>query len=41
MMKGHICQRGYVMGNYSRFVRPGSFRISATDNPTAGISVTA
>lgn len=41
MMKGHICQRGYVMGNYSRFVRPGSFRISATDNPTTGISVTA
>jgi len=41
MMKGHICQRGYVMGNYSRFVRPGSFRITATDAPTAGISVTA
>jgi glucuronoarabinoxylan endo-1,4-beta-xylanase len=41
MMKGHICQRGYVMGNYSRFVRPGSYRITATDAPTAGISVTA
>lgn len=41
ILKGHVCQRGYVMGNYSRFVRPGSFRITATDNPTSGIYVTA
>lgn len=41
IMHGHVCQRGYVMGNYSRFVRPGSYRIAATDNPASGIYATA
>jgi glucuronoarabinoxylan endo-1,4-beta-xylanase len=41
VMKGHIIQRGYVMGNYSRFVRPGSYRVSATHNPSTGVLVTA
>lgn len=41
VMRGHVNQRGYVMGNYSRFVRPGSYRITANDNPTASIYVTA
>lgn len=41
VMNGRVCQRGYVMGNYSRFVRPGSYRIAATDNPSAGIYATA
>ena len=41
VMRGHVIQRGYVMGNYSRFVRPGSYRVSATDNPSSGIYVTA
>lgn len=41
VMRGHVIQRGYVMGNYSRFVRPGSYRISANDNPSDGIYVTA
>jgi glucuronoarabinoxylan endo-1,4-beta-xylanase len=41
VMRGHVNQRGYVMGNYSRFVRPGSYRITATENPTSSIYVTA
>jgi len=41
VMRGHVIQRGYVMGNYSRFVRPGSYRIAATDNPSNGVYVTA
>jgi glucuronoarabinoxylan endo-1,4-beta-xylanase len=41
ILKGKVCQRGYVMGNYSRFVRPGSYRVSANDNPAAGIYATA
>jgi glucuronoarabinoxylan endo-1,4-beta-xylanase len=41
VMRGHVIQRGYVMGNYSRFVRPGSYRVSTNDNPSPGIYVTA
>ncbi len=41
VMRGKVIQRGYVMGNYSRFVRPGSFRVSATSNPSTGVLVTA
>jgi glucuronoarabinoxylan endo-1,4-beta-xylanase len=41
VMKGHVIQRGYVMGNYSRFVRPGSYRVTATASPASGILVTA
>jgi glucuronoarabinoxylan endo-1,4-beta-xylanase len=41
VMKGHVIQRGYVMGNYSRFVRPGSYRVFANPTPTTGIYVTA
>jgi glucuronoarabinoxylan endo-1,4-beta-xylanase len=41
VMRGKIIQRGYVMGNYSRFVRPGSRRVAANHNPTSGIWVTA
>jgi glucuronoarabinoxylan endo-1,4-beta-xylanase len=41
VMRGHVIQRGYVMGNYSRFVRPGSYRVAANDNPSTGIRVTA
>ena len=33
--------RGYVFGQYSRFVRPGYFRIDATHKPQAGVSVSA
>ncbi len=41
VMRGHVIQRGYVMGNYSRFVRSGSYRVGADDNPSSGIYVTA
>lgn|GEM_PF-673553 len=37
----HPAKRLYVMGNYSRFVRPGFVRIDATMNPSIGISVSA
>ena len=41
VMRGHVIQRGYVMGNYSRFVRPGSYRVNANANPSPGVYVTA
>ncbi len=36
-----VRKRLYSIGNYSRFVRPGYIRIGATDNPAAGIYVSA
>ena len=38
---GTIAKRLYVLGNWSRFIRPGSYRISATANPSAGVSISA
>jgi glucuronoarabinoxylan endo-1,4-beta-xylanase len=38
---GSIAKRAYVMGHYSRFVRPGYFRIDATHNPVSGVTVSA
>ena len=38
---GTIAKRFYVVGNWSKFVRPGWVRIGATSNPQAGIYVTA
>ena len=34
-------KRMWVMGNYSRFVRPGFMRISATGTPASGVSISA
>lgn len=34
-------KRLYTMGNYSKFIRPGFVRISATTSPTNGVSVSA
>jgi O-glycosyl hydrolase len=34
-------KRLYVLGNYSKFIRPGFVRISGTENPTAGVTVSA
>src|SRR5579883_153859 len=34
-------KRLYVMGNYSRFVRPGYYRVGATATPNQNVSVTA
>ena len=36
---GEVTKRGYIMSQYSRFVRPGYVRVDATNNP--GIYVTA
>ena len=38
---GSIAQRAYVMGQYSKFVRPGYFRIDATHNPVSGVTISA
>lgn len=32
---------GYALGQYSKFVRPGYYRNTATANPTAGVSISA
>jgi len=34
-------KRLWVMGNFSRFVRPGSVRVSATVAPTSGVTLSA
>jgi glucuronoarabinoxylan endo-1,4-beta-xylanase len=34
-------KRMFVMGNYSKFVRPGWLRVDATHSPTAGVTVSA
>jgi glucuronoarabinoxylan endo-1,4-beta-xylanase len=45
--EGLICTDGtvrkalYAIGNYSKFVRPGYYRIDATPTPQSGISVSA
>src|SRR5690606_39218591 len=38
---GNISKRGYLMAQYSKFIRPGFVRIGATENPLSGVSVTA
>ena len=38
---GTVPLRTYVIGQYSRFIRPGYFRIDATHNPRTGVSVSA
>ncbi len=45
--EGLICTNGtvrkaiYAIGNYSKFVRPGYYRIDATQTPQSGVSVSA
>ena len=41
MDKSYMFKRGYALGHWSKFVRPGFQRIAATDNPTAGVLVEA
>ena len=36
-----VAQRAYVLGQYSKFVRPGYYRIDATHLPQTGVSVSA
>jgi glucuronoarabinoxylan endo-1,4-beta-xylanase len=38
---GTIPERAYMMGQYSKFVRPGYYRIDATHLPGPGVSVSA
>ena len=38
---GNVTKRGYIMSQYSKFIRPGFFRIEATTNPQAGVYLTA
>ena len=38
---GNPTKRLWIMGNYSRYVRPGYYRVGATASPTSGVSVTA
>lgn len=36
---GNISKRGYMMAQYSKFVRPGDVRIDATEQPTQNVFV--
>jgi glucuronoarabinoxylan endo-1,4-beta-xylanase len=38
---GTVSKRGYVMSQYARFIRPGFFRVTATENPQIDVYVTA
>ena len=38
---GNISKRGYMMAQYSKFVRPGDVRIDATEQPTQNVFVSA
>jgi glucuronoarabinoxylan endo-1,4-beta-xylanase len=38
---GTIAARAYMLGQYSKFVRPGYYRISATHLPQIGVSISA
>ena len=38
---GVVSKRLYAIGNYSKFVRPGFYRIDATANPRSGVYVSA
>jgi len=38
---GNISKRGYVMSQFSRFIRPGFFRVSATANPQSFVYISA
>lgn len=38
---GELTKRLFVMGNYSKFVRPGFYRIGTSASPVSGVSVSA
>jgi glucuronoarabinoxylan endo-1,4-beta-xylanase len=38
---GNISKRGYMMAHFSKFVRPGSVRVSATEFPANNVYVSA
>ena len=39
--KGEVTKKGYVMSQFSRFIRPGYYRVEGTYQPQTGIYVTA
>ena len=38
---GSFTIKAYVLGNYSKFIRPGYYRMGATEVPSSGVSVSA
>lgn len=38
---GSVTKRGYVMSNFSKFIKPGYHRIDAEENPQSGVFVSA
>ncbi|MDW6004647.1 glycoside hydrolase family 30 beta sandwich domain-containing protein [Vibrio mangrovi] len=38
---GNVSKRGYIMSQFSKFVRPGYVRIAATETPESNVYVTA
>ncbi len=38
---GKVTHKGYVMSQFARFVRPGFYRVGATESPTSNVYVTA
>jgi len=38
---GSVSKRGYVMSQYARFVRPGSYRVKTTGRSQANVDITA
>jgi len=38
---GKVTQRGYVMSQFSRFIRPGYYRVQATENPQKQVYLSA
>ena len=38
---GLVTKRGWVMAQFSKFIRPGFVRVTATNNPTSGVFVSA
>jgi glucuronoarabinoxylan endo-1,4-beta-xylanase len=41
MKDGYMFKRGYALGHWARFVRPGFKRIAATDHPMGGVLIEA
>jgi glucuronoarabinoxylan endo-1,4-beta-xylanase len=39
--KSYMFKRGFALGNWSKFVRPGFKRVGATDKPTGGVLIEA
>lgn len=38
---GAVTKRGWCMAHWSKFVRPGYYRVDATESPTSGVSLSA